>query len=104
MDPVSRFLIGSLFNAALYYLLGRVLWPSMQYAVGAIPFALVWGLGFQGFPLAESSSRAGGRSRTHSRFYVMAGLLGLGLCFACWRTFSPHPTAADRSDCSAGSW
>jgi hypothetical protein len=95
MDPLSRFLIGSLFNAALYYVLGRVLWPSEHSVLGAVAPALLWGLLMRALTTRRERLKGDGKEPYPLRVYALAGLLGLGLCFACWRTFAPHPTGAE---------
>jgi hypothetical protein len=92
LGTVRRYLLGSLFYAALYYLINLILWPARRSPATTILIAVLWGLIMQAFVTRGDRRRREGKERYAPVFYVGSGVLGLGLCGGCWLSATPRAT------------
>ena len=102
MNRKGRYLFEALVYAAVYYVIGRIFWPSQHSPVAAIPSALAWGLIVRALATRREYLESQGKEPYRPIFYFGTGLVGLGLCVASWLSSTPRPTGLELFGLLAG--
>ncbi len=95
MNPIVRYLTGSLVYAAVYYLVGRILWSEPGSAVPAILRALTWGLVIQALFMRAELLKKKGKQPYAPMFYFVAAVAFLCVAAFCWFGSSTRPRGVE---------